>query len=149
MISSVDVGEQRLIGLVEKYGKELFQQTVRDLMDYSERRMRAEISAIPDGLYRFEDVLENDGIEDRPYTIRVKVHVQGDEIVVDYTGTSAQARGPINATLGVTWSATYNGLLQHSSRSSRAHQATAPPKRTRVASAAAAASGPDGGPPIA
>ncbi len=111
MISSVDVGEQRLIGLVEKYGKDLFKQTVRDLMDYSERRMRAEISAIPDGLYRFEDELENDGIEDRPYTIRVKVHVQGDEIVVDYTGTSAQARGPINATLGVTWSATYNGLL--------------------------------------
>ncbi len=111
MISSVDLGEQRLIKLVEKYGKAAFTQTVRDLMDYSERRMRAEIDAIPDGVYSFEDVIENDGIEDKAYTLRVNAHVQGDEIVVDYAGTSGQARGPINATLGVTWSATYNGLL--------------------------------------
>jgi N-methylhydantoinase B len=111
LISSVDVGEQRLRDMIGKYGKEVFRRTTRDLMDYSERRMRAEIAGIPDGVYRFQDVVENDGIEEREYTIRVAAHVQGEEIVVDYTGTSAQARGPINATLGVTWSATYNGLL--------------------------------------
>ncbi|MGI9336295.1 MAG: hydantoinase B/oxoprolinase family protein [Gammaproteobacteria bacterium] len=111
LISSVDRGEQRLMSLIEKYGKEVFVRNTRDLMDYSERRMRAEIEAIADGTYSFEDVVENDGIEDREYLIHVDVNVQGDEIVVDYTGTSEQARGPINATLGVTWSATYNGLL--------------------------------------
>jgi N-methylhydantoinase B len=111
LISSVDVGEQRMIALIRKYGKDLFRQTVRDLMDYSERRMRAEIAAIPGGKYTFEDVIENDGIEDQPYTIRVSVHVQDDEVVIDYTGTSAQARGPINATLGVTWSASFNAML--------------------------------------
>ena len=111
LISSVDVGEQRMIALIRKYGKDLFRQTVRDLMDYSERRMRAEIAAIPGGKYTFEDVIENDGIEDKPYTIRVSVHVQDDEVVIDYTGTSAQARGPINATLGVTWSASFNAML--------------------------------------
>jgi N-methylhydantoinase B/oxoprolinase/acetone carboxylase alpha subunit len=111
LISAVTVGEQRLKAMIEKYGKEVFRRTTADLMDYSERRMRAEIMAIPNGVYPFEDVVENDGIEDREYTIKVAAHVQDDEIIVDYTGTSSQARGPINATLGVTWSATYNGLL--------------------------------------
>jgi N-methylhydantoinase B/oxoprolinase/acetone carboxylase alpha subunit len=111
LISSVTLGEQRLIEMIKKYGKDVFRQTCRDLMDYSEQRMRAEIAGIPDGVYPFQDVVENDGIEDREFTIKVKVHVQDDEIVVDYAGTSPQATGPINATLGVTWSATFNALL--------------------------------------
>ena len=111
LISSVTLGEQRLIEMIKKYGKDVFRQTCRDLMDYSEQRMRAEIAGIPDGVYPFQDVVENDGIEDREFEIKVKVHVQDDEIVVDYTGTAPQATGPINATLGVTWSATFNALL--------------------------------------
>jgi N-methylhydantoinase B/oxoprolinase/acetone carboxylase alpha subunit len=111
LISSVTLGEQRLVDMIKKYGKDVFRQTCRDLMDYSEQRMRAEIAGIPDGVYPFQDVVENDGIEEREFEIKVKVHVQGDEIVVDYTGTSPQATGPINATLGVTWSATFNALL--------------------------------------
>jgi 5-oxoprolinase (ATP-hydrolysing)/N-methylhydantoinase B len=111
LISAVSVGENRLRAMIHKYGKDVFRKTTADLMDYSERRMRAEILAIPNGVYPFQDVVENDGIEDREFTIKVTAYVQDDEIVVDYTGTSAQARGPINATLGVTWSATYNGLL--------------------------------------
>jgi N-methylhydantoinase B/oxoprolinase/acetone carboxylase alpha subunit len=111
LISSVTLGEQRLIEMIKKYGKDVFRQTCRDLMDYSEQRMRAEIAGIPDGVYPFQDVVENDGIEEREFEINVKVHVQGDEIVVDYAGTSPQATGPINATLGVTWSATFNALL--------------------------------------
>ena len=77
--------------LIGKYGRETFQRTVIDLMDYSEARMRAEIRAFPDGCYRFEDGLEDDGIEDKEYTIRCAVHVQGDEVVIDYTGSSTQA----------------------------------------------------------
>ena len=111
LISSVTLGEQRLIEMIKKYGKDVFRQTCRDLMDYSEQRMRAEIAGIPDGVYPFQDVVENDGIEEREFEIKVKVHVQDDEIVVDYTGTAPQATGPINATLGVTWSATFNALL--------------------------------------
>src|SRR5439155_145541 len=43
LISSVTLGEQRLIEMIKKYGKDVFRQTCRDLMDYSEQRMRAEI----------------------------------------------------------------------------------------------------------
>ena len=71
--------------------------------------MRAELAAFPDGDYSFEDVIENDGIEDRA------LHDRGRRATSRATrwwsttaGTSPQAQGPINATLGVAWSATYN-----------------------------------------
>jgi N-methylhydantoinase B len=111
MIGCVDLGVQRATELVKKYGKQVFKQTCEDLMDYSERRMRAEIAQFPDGRYPFEDVIENDGIEAKPYYVRVDVFVQGDEVVADFSRSSKQAKGPINATLGVTTGAVYNGLL--------------------------------------
>ncbi len=111
MIGAVDLGERRVGELIRKYGKDVFKQTCTDLMDYSERRMRAEIAAFPDGRYSFEDWVENDGIEEKPYRLQVEIFVQGDELVADYRGSSLQARGPINATLGVTLGATYNALL--------------------------------------
>jgi N-methylhydantoinase B len=111
LISAVDLGERRMKDIYAKYGADLVDQTCNDLMDYSERRMRAEISEIPDGIYDFEDVVEDDGIEDRQYRIAVEVHKNGDDIVADFTGSAKQAKGPINATLAVTMSATYNALL--------------------------------------
>ena len=112
LIAGVDVGERGLAKLIRKYGKDTFRRNVLDLMDYSESRMRAEIGAIEDGVYRFQDQVEDDGIESKPYDIKVAVHVQGGEVVIDYSGTSPQALGPINATLGVSYSAAYNGILQ-------------------------------------
>ncbi|MGE7609970.1 hydantoinase B/oxoprolinase family protein [Peribacillus frigoritolerans] len=111
LISSVNLGESRLSELIIKYGKEIFTQTVDDLLDYSERRMRAELKEIPNGYYDFEDYIENDGIEDKIFTIKANVYVDDEEVIVDYTGTSPQARGPINATYGVSVSAAYNALL--------------------------------------
>jgi N-methylhydantoinase B len=111
LISAVDLGEVRLREIYLKYGKELFMKTVDDLMDYSERRMRAEIKEIPNGVYDFEDFIENDGIEEKKFRIQVAAHVEDDEVIVDFNGTSPQAKGPINATYSVTVSATYNALL--------------------------------------
>ncbi|MBM3482395.1 MAG: hydantoinase B/oxoprolinase family protein [Alphaproteobacteria bacterium] len=117
LIAAVDLGEKRLVDLIRKYGKETFRKTIADLITYSEARMRAEIAQIPDGQYKFSDTVEDDGIEAKPYTINVTVHVQGDEAVIDYTGTSKQARGPINGTLGVSWSAAYNAMLHMTDQS--------------------------------
>ena len=76
LIAGVDVGERGLAKLIRKYGKDNFRRNVLDLMDYSESRMRAEIGAIEDGVYRFQDQVEDDGIESKPYDIKVAVHVQ-------------------------------------------------------------------------
>ena len=111
MISACELGAERMVGVIEKYGVPLFRETIADLMDYSEARMRAEIAAIPDGTYSFEDYMEDDGIDARPYRIAVDMVVQGDEIIADFGRSDAQAKGAINATLGVTCSATYNAML--------------------------------------
>ena len=112
LIAATDLGERRMTQLVRKYGTKNFRELVSALMDYSERRMRAEIDRIPDGRYVFEDYMEDDGIEDKPYKIRAEVVVEGSDMVVDYHGSSPQAKGPINATLGVAWSAAYDAVLQ-------------------------------------
>ena len=62
MIACVDLGVSRIQEIVLKYGKETFRNTCEDLMDYAERRMRAELSSFKDGKYGFSDIVENDGI---------------------------------------------------------------------------------------
>src|SRR6202047_1942875 len=115
LIAAVDLGESRTIPVIKKYGKTIFRETVHDLLDYSERRMQSELESIPDGIYSFEDYIENDGVDaDRTYAIKVEVHKFGGSIVIDYDGSSRQAKGPINATLGVATSAAYNAVLHMS-----------------------------------
>ncbi|MCZ6772821.1 MAG: hydantoinase B/oxoprolinase family protein [Proteobacteria bacterium] len=111
LISGVEIGVRRLQDTVAKYGREAFKSICEDLMDYAEARMRAEIAEIPDGKYSFVDYMDNDGVSDSEIRIEAHCYVQKDEIVVDYTGSTAQVSGPINATLGVAWSAAYNAIL--------------------------------------
>ena len=112
MLGALNVGERRCRELFDRYGAATVLAATRQLIAYSERLMRAEIAAIPDGEYTAEEILEDDGITDDPYAIRVTVVVRDGTILVDYTGSDPQARGPINATFGVTASATYNAVLQ-------------------------------------
>ena len=112
LIAAIDLGERRMADLARKHGIAAFRENVAALMDYSERRMRAEIEKIPDGRYVFVDCMEDDGIEDKVYTIRAEVTVDGSDLIVDYHGSSRQAKGPINGTLGVAHGAAYNAVLQ-------------------------------------
>src|SRR5439155_9170973 len=74
------------------------------LYDYSERMVRAAIERLPDGRYEAEDVLEP--IEGS-LTIRASVTVSGDEVLVDFAGTSEQHDGNLNCPLAVARSASY------------------------------------------
>jgi N-methylhydantoinase B len=100
------VGETRLHELVRKYGAEEICRQMAALIAYAERLTRATIAAIPDGRYTFVDYLDDDGVTDEPVRIQVAVTVRGDEMMVDFTGTSPQRRGCINAPFAVTSSAT-------------------------------------------
>jgi N-methylhydantoinase B len=112
MVGSLNIGERRVHELLERHGPDAVLETADSLLDYSERRMRAEIEAIPDGRYSHEDVIENDGvIPDRSYTIRLDLFVDGDELVFDFRASDDQAAGPCNLTYGVTASAVYAAVL--------------------------------------
>ena len=111
MLGSLAIGEKRLSELVESRGTAKTEKECAELILRSERWMQAEIRAIPNGEYHFEDWMENDGITDEQRLVKVAVTVRDDEIIADFTGTSAQARGPINATFAVTAAATYNAVF--------------------------------------
>ena len=77
-----------------KYGEDVFTQTCEDLMDYAERADARRDQRLPRRQVRRSTTsIENDGIEAKPYTVAVDVHVQGDEIVADYSRSSPQAQG--------------------------------------------------------
>ena len=110
-IGSLRVAERRLIELLDRYGAEFVRRAADELLDYSERWMRSEIEAIPDGSYEFTDYMEDDGVVDEPVKFHVTVTIDGDRMIVDWTGSSPQVRGPINATYGVTAGAVYNAVF--------------------------------------
>ncbi|MFN0153996.1 MAG: hydantoinase B/oxoprolinase family protein [Gaiella sp.] len=112
MIGSLHLAERRLQALLDRYGESLTLAVWGELLAHGERLMRRRIEAIPDGEYRFEDMMEGDGHTRDPITMRVSILIDGDQAVVDYTGSDPQARGPVNATYGVTVSATCNAFLQ-------------------------------------
>ncbi|TAK47280.1 MAG: hydantoinase B/oxoprolinase family protein [Xanthobacteraceae bacterium] len=110
-VSSLMVGTERLARMYDRYGPATMQQACRDLLDYSERRMRLGISNLPDGTWHGEDVIDDDGINDRPIRVAVDVTVRGDEVIVDLTGSDPQAEGNINSTLANTHAAAYYVLI--------------------------------------
>ena len=106
-VAANETGVERVRELVGRYGRETFRAALEAIKDYSERRMRSELEAIPDGEYRFEDVLDGDGRGNQDLPIVATLSVEGDEIGVDFTGTAEQTEGPVNAVFAVTASATY------------------------------------------
>ncbi len=108
-------GEERLLALVARYGEARVERNMSGLIAYSERMMRAAIDRLPDGQYGFEDWLDDDGLTGRPARIAVSVSIHGNRAVVDFSGSGAQAAGPVNANLAITISATlyvFRCLLQ-------------------------------------
>lgn len=97
-IACCSIGARRLQELAQTYGGNLLTALFGELLDRSERMVRNAIAGLPDGTYRYELKMDNDGVElDRRLTIKVAVTIAGDEMTFDFTGTSPQARGPINA----------------------------------------------------
>ena len=111
MIGSLHVAEERVHELLDKYGAEMLTAAADQLLDYSERFMRAEIAEMPDGVYYAQDLMEDDGVSDKPYWMRLRLTIRGDEAICDWTDSDDQARGPINATFVVTAAASYSGFL--------------------------------------
>ena len=100
-IAAAQIGAQRYLDLVHRYGRATVRGACEDLMDYSERMMRKAIGDIPDGVYAAETFI--DGYLDDPDPARrdlkfaVAITVRGDELTVDLTGTSPQVSDrPIN-----------------------------------------------------
>lgn len=101
------VAATRLNEVFERFGVDTVLGCFERFMEESEAQMRAAIAQVPPGIYAGADAMDDDGTGSGPLPVRVQVHVKGDELHFDFTGTAPQARGPINATFYVTASAVY------------------------------------------
>jgi N-methylhydantoinase B len=102
------LGGIRLREMFAAHGPDRVLASIEALLARAEILTRREIEAIPDGEYRFEDYLDNDGVElDRRVRIAVAVRVRGSSMTFDFTGTDAEVRGPFNSVPASTLSAVY------------------------------------------
>jgi N-methylhydantoinase B len=96
-IASARLGAKRFAELMDRYGRQTVLDATRQLMDYTERVLRQRIAAIPDGEYRAEGFLDDDGKNrDVRLPIKVCVRVKGDDIEVDLTGSAKQVETAFN-----------------------------------------------------
>jgi len=100
-------GELRLQELLARYGWPLFRAAITRILDESELRLRQQLALFPPGRYEAEDFLDDTGQSDSPIRLKVALTLAGESLFVDYTGTDAQVQAPLNAVLGVTFSAVY------------------------------------------
>ena len=104
-LASHRVGEARLQAFARRYGNHVLRQMARELLDYTERLVVTRLRRIPDGIYEYEDFLDDDGTGGEPTPIRVAITVKEGRMAVDFTGTGLAVAGSLNAPAAVTHSA--------------------------------------------
>jgi len=104
MIATTKFAENRIAELLRRYGVGTVLGAVHEMMDRTEKAVRAEIAAMPDGTYSGESSTDDDGtILDEPVTVRVDVTIKGDEVTVDFSRSDAQRPGFVNCVYAVTY----------------------------------------------
>ena len=106
-MSANRIGVQRLIELVQGIGRKQFRQSLELLNEYAERLATSALQQIPNGEYRFADVMDDDGMGHRDIEIKACLTVNDGQITVDFEGTAAQVEGNINCPLSVAAAAVY------------------------------------------
>src|SRR5437667_5323650 len=111
-LASCHTGAERLRELCRRYGLPRVRDAAAELLDYSEQLMRAFLRRVPPGTYRAEDFLDDDGIRPQPVRITVAITVRRGSarrpmVTIDFTGSSPQVAGSINAVEAITYSACF------------------------------------------
>lgn len=103
-------GVQRMEDVCAKYGKETVALCMEELLDYSERKIRMALSAIPNGSHEFEDYLDSDGLGSGPIKLNVKVAIKDEDIELDFTDNPDQVKGAINLPLSALRASVYYAI---------------------------------------
>lgn len=111
MIGALNIGERRLTELVGRYDLKTVIEGSHQLIDHSERRLRAELKELPEGSYEAELTVEDDGVGTDPFGVKVKLVIRDGRVIADFTGSSPQVRGPMNCTFVVAAAALYNAVF--------------------------------------
>ena len=104
-IAACRLGARRLREVVAHYSAGVIRTAFDEIIARTERRLRDAVAGVPDGEYRFEDVLDGDGAGTADVPIRLEVTIAGDRAHFDFAGTSPQVRGNVNVTMNATQAA--------------------------------------------
>ena len=99
-IACVNIGERKVLEIVDRFGPATFADGLDSLLDYAEKQARAVIRTIPDGEYFFADYADEDQAGGYPVRIAVTLRVHGDSITLDYTGSDPQLVSSLNMPTG-------------------------------------------------
>jgi N-methylhydantoinase B len=100
-------GVNRFEAILVKYSQSVVSQFLEDFHAYSRGRMLLQIRKMPQGDFSFLDYMDNDGISLKPVELKVKVSIRQDQIVFNFSGSTKQTQGNVNAPLAVTLSCSY------------------------------------------
>ena len=95
-IACVRTGQRRLEAILARYGKETIDAARDDIFAQTERLERTAVGAIPDGVYRAEGCLDDDGSSDEPVWVRLTVEISGEEMTIDLSSSDDARGGPVN-----------------------------------------------------
>ena len=109
-LNALDLGERRFQALIDEYGDATIAAALEAASARAEALMRAEIRALPDGVYAFEDYLDNDGIVDERLTIALDMTISGDTMSLDFSRSSPPCQGPVNIARSTAVAACYVAL---------------------------------------
>jgi N-methylhydantoinase B len=104
-VAANNTGVRRIQALVAKHGRDTIVATMNELLDYTERRTRAELAALPRGVFEADGSVDTDGYSDEPVRLRARVEISDDGVVFDLAGSDPQRRAPVNSTFAQTFSA--------------------------------------------
>jgi N-methylhydantoinase B len=104
-IAANATGVRRVQALVARHGIETIRATMEELLEYTERRARAELAILPQGVYEAEGFVDNDGYTDEPVHLKARIEIGPDGVTFDTTGSDNQRRAPVNSTYAMTFSA--------------------------------------------
>ena len=96
-VAACHTGERRLLEVVRKYGREIFDAAVQRIFEHGEATARLAVAQIPDGEYRAESFLDDDGFRlGEPVHLPILVRVSGETMTIDFSGFAEQTVGSIN-----------------------------------------------------
>lgn len=104
-IASNRTGAVRIAEIIDRYGLNEFDRYVDEIVEYTDRRTRAEIKKLPSGEYSATGFVDNDGFTDDVVNLEVKVTINESGVKFDTTGSDPQRRAPVNSTFAQTFSA--------------------------------------------
>src|SRR5581483_7370020 len=102
-IAANNTGARRIAALAERYGVATLNTYIDELLAYTARRARADLAQLPHGVYTAEGVVDNDGYTRDPVRLVVKVTIDDNGVLFDFTGSDAQRRAPVNSTYSQTF----------------------------------------------